>query len=266
MNEPRTAQPQRRSQSAATSVSCESPRLAEFLSESRFSVHREIMMRHQMLHDIHLTFARFGKTIYSYEPEVDSGGFDIVIDDMLHSARFQLKTKLAGSSTSSWEIRGHLLRPDHDHLNHLPFSPDSYGIGYMGGVILSEARIEQGKIEYKHFYTDCLVILAQHFGIAPPSKKAERESVAKCFRELTKITTRPGKITLTKSCFWKFSSLRPIMALAGFQVGYCGHVRHVLLNAVSCLSSRPQRDRLFESKEQAIAAAESALDEIRSNF
>lgn len=266
MKESRTVHSHRRSQSAATSAPSELCKLEEFLGESHFSVHREVMMRHQLLHDIHLTFAKLGRTIYSYEPEVDSGGFDIVIDDIMHSARFQLKTKLASSSTSTWKIRGHLLRPDNEHLNDLPFSPDSFGIGYMGGVILTEAKVEEGSIQYEHFYTDCLVILAQHFGISPPNAKPKRERVAKCFSELTRPTTQPGQITLSKSCFWKFGSLRPIMALAGFQAGYCGHVRNTLFNAVSYLSMKRQKNTSFTSNEQAIAAAEGALCEIHSDL
>lgn len=266
MKKQNTQQSPRRSQSAATSVPSAPRSLLGFLGESRFSVHREVMMRHQLLHDIHLTFARFGSPIYSYEPEVDSGGFDIVIDDMRRSARFQLKTKLASSGTSTWKIRGYLLRPDENHINYLPFSPDSFGIGYMGGVILTETKVEEGRIQYEHFYTDCLVILAQHFGISPPSAELQRRSVAKCFGELIKPTTKPGQITLTKSCFWKFSSLRPIMAMAGFQAGYCGHVRNTLFNAVSYLSMKRQKNTSFTSNEQAIRAAEAALSEIHSDL
>lgn len=266
MKEPRTAQPQRRSQSAATSTSCGTHNLASFLSESRNSVHREVMMRYQLLYDIHLTFARLGRQIYSYEPQVDSGGFDIVIDDIMHSARFQLKTKLTNSSTNNWKVRGHLLRPDFDHINYLPFSPDSFGLGYMGGVILTEAKIEEGKIQYEHYYTDCLVILAQHFGILRPSAENQRKGIAKCYKELTTPKTRLGQITLTKSCFWKFGSLRPIMELAGFQAGYCSNVRHILFNAVSYLSMKRQKDRIFNSDEQAIGAASAAILEIRSEL
>lgn len=266
MKKPRPSQPLRTSQNPEANTLCESQKLTTLLSEPRFSVHREVMMRHQLLHDIHLTFAKLGRHIYSYEPEVDSGGFDIVIDDMMRSARFQLKTKLASSSTSTWQIRGHLLRPDSQHLNYLPFSPDSYGLGYMGGVILSEAEVEGGNIKYQHFYTDCLVILAQHFGIFPPTTEPQRKRVAKCFGELIKPATQPGYITLSKSCFWKFESLRPIMALAGFQAGYCGDVRNALFDAVSYLSMKRQKNKSFKSNEQAIAVAETALAEILSEL
>lgn len=189
-------------------------------------------MRHHLLHEIHLAFARRSQRVQIYEPEVDTFGYDIILDDLITTRRIQLKTTLTTSSTSKWDIHKILLRPDIQHLNTLPFCPDSGGLGYMGGVILTSAYIEDDQIRYRYSYTDVLVICAIHAGVASPVNVSQRRSVDLTYRELIRPDYRPGKISVRMPCFWTFRSLRPVLMLAGFDLGASVDPRHMLLETV----------------------------------
>lgn len=199
-------------------------------------------MRHYLLHEIHLAFARYGQSVQIYEPEVDTFGYDIILDDLIRTRRIQLKTTLSVSTTSKWDIHKILLRPDVHHLNRLPFCPDSGGLGYMGGVILTSAHIVNDQIQYRYSYTDVLVICAIHAGVASPLGVSQRRSVEATYRELTRPDYRPGKISLRMPCFWTFRSIRPVLMLAGFDLGTTINPRHMLLEAVGRLIGHPHSE------------------------
>lgn len=223
------------------------------------------MMRHQLMHDIHLTFANHRQRIQIYEPEVDSFGYDIILDDLIRTRRIQLKTTLSTSTTSKWDIHKILLRPDHQHLNRLPFCPDSGGHGYMGGVILIRAHVDGDSVKYSYSYTDVLVICAIAAGVRPPSSSAQRRSVQTTFTELTRPDYRPGKISIRPPCFWTFNNLQPVLELAGFDLGHPVPPRHILMEAVGRPESRMSTGDGSQPKPSLIPLANRIISEMIDN-
>ena len=216
-------------------------------------------MRHQLMHDLHLTFARFGQCIQIYEPEVDASGYDIILDDLIRTRRIQLKTKLKTASTGIWKVHKILLRPDIASLNKMPFSPDSGGHGYMGGIILTVADSSGDEIRYTYRYSDALVICARHYGVLSPATAAERRSLDATFAELTEPDYRPNRVTIRPPCFWTFSSLRPILALAGFDLGYEVPPRQILIDTVARHARRISVPHSRELDHESLQLANKVL-------
>ena len=239
-------------------TSIERSRLHQFLNAGQNSQHREAMMRHQSMHDLHLTFARFGRRIQIYEPEVDAFGYDIILDDLIRTCRIQLKTKLKTAATNVW-VHKILLRPDIANLNMMPFSPDSGGNGYMGGVILTVADVNHDDVRYTYLYSDALVICASHYGVRAPATYAQRCSLATTYRELTEPDYRPKTVKIRRSCFWSFSSLRPVLALAGFDLGYEIHPRQILADTVARHAQRVSGPHSTQRDQNAVHLANNVL-------
>jgi hypothetical protein len=239
--------------------------LHQFLNANQNSRHREAMMRHQLMHDLYLTFARFGQRIQIYEPEVDAFGYDIILDDLIRTRRIQIKTKLATAHTGDWMVHKILLRPDITNLNMMPFSPDSGGHGYMGGIILTVADVSQDKVSYTYGYSDALVICARYYGVLAPTTSQQRRSLAATFRELTEPDYRPHRVRIRPPCFWSFSNLRPLLAVAGFDLGYSLHPRQILIDTVARHARRVPGPHSTELDRNAILCANNVLKPLISD-
>ena len=193
------------------------------------------MFRHDLLHGIYQACAAARKSVHIYEPEIDISGFDIVVDNLFRTLRFQLKSKLIGSATRAWSIHKTLLRPNLECLNSLPFIPGGEGAGYMGGVILIEADITEANIQYSYSYTDVLVICAKHASIFGPSSSLGKAAVTSIFKELVRPDLECKPMILKKEVFWKFSNLGNLLKFAGLS----SDVRDNFHLCVSSLHHRP---------------------------
>ncbi|MDY7015824.1 MAG: hypothetical protein SVX43_19970, partial [Cyanobacteriota bacterium] len=110
--------------------------LAKFLNQPTNSTYRECLLKHKFLFDVQLAFANKGRRLLVYESEYDRDGFDLIFDDLTCHKHFQMKSVVHPSKTSSFEIHRTLLRPSLRELDYYPVSPDSFGLGYGGGVLL----------------------------------------------------------------------------------------------------------------------------------
>ena len=217
------------------------------------------MFRHQLIHDIYITCANRRRNVHLYEPEIDVSGFDLVIDDLSSTLRFQLKSKMTDSSVRGWEIHKLLLRPTITHLNNLPFCSDSSGIGYMGGVILITGHASENAVTYSYSYTDALVISAINKGINPPTLPGQLNAVQTAFRELTQPDFNPDRIWIPQAAFWSFPSLDHILQFAGFNVNSTMTVRHHMLQCLSQLYCKECNDPICPNAEDSKRFVEGEL-------
>ncbi|HAI68217.1 MAG TPA: hypothetical protein DCM38_02135, partial [Gammaproteobacteria bacterium] len=140
------------------------------------------------------------------------------------------KRVIKSSSTNSFKIHRSLLRPRDYELNYYPLSHDSFGYGYGGGVILIEVFPNGQSIDVKYYFTDGLILSAFAAGIFENKWKNRNEAVIKSFKEFQNYRKIGGTVTLCRSCFIEFSSIKYIFAYSGFQIG--DGVRYNLLRAV----------------------------------
>jgi hypothetical protein len=141
----------------------------------------------------------------------------------------------------------------------MPFSPDSGGHGYMGGIILTVADVSRDDVRYAYWYSDALVICARHYGVLAPAAGAQRRSLATTYRELTRPDYRPKRVIIRPPCFWSFSSLRPVLALAGFDLGYEIQPRQILVDIVARHARRVPGPHSTELDHKAIHVANNVL-------
>jgi hypothetical protein len=141
----------------------------------------------------------------------------------------------------------------------MPFSPDAGGNGYMGGIILTVADVRRDGVQYSYSYSDAFVICARHYGVLAPLAPAQRRSLAATFGELTRPDYRPKRVIIRAPCFWSFSSLRPVLALAGFDLGYETRPRQILVETVARLARRVPGPHSTELDHNAIHLASIVL-------
>lgn len=210
--------------------------LSYFLSDPKNSLAREAMFKHRILYDIQVVFASNGQKILCYESEYDRDGFDIILDDLKYQKHIQLKSILKTSQTSSFKIHRNLLRPKIEEMHNYPVSPDSFGLGYGGGVILIQADIVYKDIDITYRYCDGLVLSAFHAGIIKYKNLKQNKAVLNAFDEYSNPNKTGGMVILTKSCFLSFKSLAELLAFSGFQLSLSSNSRTNLLNAIASLN------------------------------
>jgi hypothetical protein len=237
--------------------------LENFLRNPVNSLFREAMFRHDLLHAIYHECAKLHRNVHIYEPEIDVSGFDIVLDDLSNTLRFQLKSKMANVRTRKWKIHKTLLRPNSKCLNSLPFCPDSGGVGYMGGVILIRASVTNENLSYSYLYTDALVICALNKGIFAPTSQASKTAIYNTFKELTKPDYACVPIELPEASFWKFTSLKHLLQFAGLNIDSSNPVRDTLHR---CVSSLYKMIPMYNQKRLADDVSLSLSVEALSNF
>ena len=208
-------------------------KLAEFLNRPVNSLYRECLLKHKLLFDIQLAFANNGRRLLIYESEYDQDGFDLIFDDLNLHKHFQVKSIVSPSKTSSFEIHRNLLRPSLKEIDYYPVSPDSFGIGYGGGVLLIEVVPNASDLSVNYYFTDGLILSAFSAGIFRYKLSVSQGSVEKCFQKFADPTQYGGKIKITKPCFIKFVSLSKLFSYCGFQIEDCGGARFNLLRAVA---------------------------------
>lgn len=221
--------------------------LTDFLRNPKNTTFRECILKHKFIFDAQLSFAQCGHRLLVYESEYDCDGFDLIFDALNFHKHFQMKSVVYPSKTSSFEIHRNLLRPSLRELDYFPVSPDSFGIGYGGGVLLIQVFCELGdeELRVEYYFSDGLILSA--FGVGALQYKQsninQQVSVEKCFKDFSNPNITAGHVRLTKSCFLKFRSLRNIFAWCGFDVGEVGAARFNMLQAVASRYGRADRAR-----------------------
>ena len=191
--------------------------LRTFLNQNL--TYREHFLKHKLFFDAQLEFAKHNRRLLIYEPEYDQDGFDLIFDDLLYHKHFQVKSILKPAKTSDWQIHRALLRPHLRDLNNYPASPDSFGVGYGGGVLLIYATINQNdSISTSYFFTDGLIISALQLGILKYKNPKNNKSAINCAEDLFNPYEIGGKIKITKSCFLNFFCLADLFAYCGFSI------------------------------------------------
>lgn len=186
--------------------------LSNFLSSSRYSNARELLLTSRIKHDLLLAAAVCGYDLLIYTPTVDCDGFDLIFDDRLTLVPIQLKT-VAGK-TNSWKIHRKLIRPLFSNLEGFRLHSPSHGAGRGGGIILVDIKEEHHgeSLEISYFYSDFLIIhlflenLFQPKRISPFKIDALKYEI---------IGQMDGMFKLPKWAFVKAKSPEHLLALAG---------------------------------------------------
>lgn len=186
------------------------------------STYREHFLKHKLFFDVQWEFAKQNQRILIYEPEYDQDGFDLIFDNLSYQRHIQVKSILIPATTSHWMIHRNLLRPHILELNNYPASPDSYGVGYGGGVLLiygkiiSEEKSKQPIISTSYYFTDALIISALSLGIIEYKDYRLDKAAKDCAKRLFDFHEIGGKIQVPKSCFWNFYDLAELFSYCGF--------------------------------------------------
>lgn len=179
--------------------------LKKYLNEPKNSVIREKIGNYKFFYDVKVAAAKNNNDIQLYSPEIDSKGFDVMLDDGDYLKAIQLKTFIKGSKTQSWEIHKRLLRTSPNFADEL--SPSHVGLN--GGVVLLEFNLndfdsEISSIDY--YYFDYLTLMYQVL----INNNAE---CSKIKSELNKMDSR--KISIKKNVFLKVKNIESLLVLLG---------------------------------------------------
>lgn len=188
--------------------------LQEFLLASRQSRARESLLNHKLFYDLKLAAACANYHLETYYSDVDSEGFDIVLDDQDHLRKMQIKTVLSTSATRLWEIRKAFLRPNIWFMDKLGFSESQEGL--QGGVILMEIAPTGKRLEIKYYYTDIFILLAFYLKIIQRRNASSQNYVRALFDEFRKRTRLYETIKIRKSAFVETKSASHLLGLMGF--------------------------------------------------
>ncbi|MEA3000598.1 MAG: hypothetical protein QOK17_2431 [Sphingomonadales bacterium] len=194
--------------------------LISFLNNPVNSVTRERLFYNRLYYDLKLAAAHSGYPLTLYEPEVDRDGFDVVLDDGDATRFVQLKTVLASSTTTTWDISKRFLRPE-------PVLAEAYGIvpadaGKGGAVVLIEidATLSDPTLTYRVTDFSILLILSTVLGrttARPPGAAilGSRRTVAEgSWLELQRGSPK-HKVKLNKSSFLKAKGPAGLLSLLG---------------------------------------------------
>src|SRR5947209_9589756 len=87
--------------------------LAQYLAAGANSHSREEILTCRFLYDVKLAAANRDYHLLSHYSDVDHNGFDIILDDLLHVIRLQLKSVMHDSDNPNWaNIQRFVLRPN----------------------------------------------------------------------------------------------------------------------------------------------------------
>ena len=194
-------------------------KLEESLKDPKKSVVREKLLKHKFLYDVQLSFLTRGQQILYYESDYDVDGFDLLFDNLGSQKHVQMKSVLSSSTTNRFSIHRTLLRPKIEHLNYYPLSPDGFGAGYGGGVVLIEAHVNKDNLEVSYKYCDGLILTAFATGYFRYKNISKQNAVLRTFNEFQNPQKIGGQISLSKSCFIEFKSIISLfdyLSLAGY--------------------------------------------------
>lgn len=211
------------------------------------TTYREHFLKHKLIFDAQLEFAKSDQRLLIYEPEYDQDGFDLIFDNLCLTRHIQTKSILFPAKTHKWKVHRSLLRPGFPELNILPVSEDSYGVGYGGGVLIINARFNKNNIlETSYLFSDALIISAMYLGILTHKNSRHHDNVVRFAKTLFSPYEIGGRVYISKSCFLNFTDLSELFAYCGFSLKNKSglNIRYQLRKAVArCCGKAKKVDR-----------------------
>jgi hypothetical protein len=189
--------------------------LSTFFNDPDNFVTREKIFLNKLCFDLKLAAAHRHMPLQIFTPEVDRGGFDIIVDDSDIQRRFQLKSFTKSSGTSSWKIHKRLLRPEFQYAEALGFEFSPEGVGLGGGLIVISIDETDDACPVTYHYTDVFILTAFAEGLITGLSKTQRENVTKVLQELHRGSGRE-RVSVPLSLCLKVRSPSSLLAIAGY--------------------------------------------------
>lgn len=219
--------------------------LKKFLSNSKNSRSREILLMHRLIYDVELASSARDNFLDIYKGEVDQNGFDIIFDDHDEIKKLQVKTVWSSAKTSRWKIHKCMLRPHRLLAEKLGFEPSPEGAGYQGGVILMVFKCDGLSISIDYYYTDIFIVKAFDVGVISYIQNNKNTAVKSLYTQLQKGVSH-DKIEVCKSAFLKAKSAGHLLALAGLHSCVGSSWPYSLLNFIR---TKQQFDKSYSADE-----------------
>lgn len=220
-------------------IRASSENLERFLREDLNSKTKEALINYRLFYELKLAAALAGYSLAIYQSDVDRDGFDVILDDFDTSRKIQLKTVMASSTTSSWDIHRSILRPHIDFADRLGFGEDTFGIGVQGAVILIVLTPKDGGINVSYFVTDVFIISAFRFELIKKESANLSVALKKFFREIRGGSAN-SRIAIPKSLFIEAKSINHLLALLGFHSIHSHMWQHHLLGIADDFFGKPR--------------------------
>ena len=189
--------------------------ISTFLQNPKNSVTREMMFLDRIKYDLKLAAALARVPLQIFTPDVDRDGYDIIVDDADLVRRFQLKTVLKSSNTTSWKVHKRLLRPTMYSANLLHFEVSPEGVGIEGGVILIQIDDSEDACPATYYYTDIYVLTALAVGLILTNRNSRARQAVKFLNRLRRgIGTE--RVAVPLGAFVKLRAPSCLLAIGGF--------------------------------------------------
>jgi hypothetical protein len=196
--------------------------LQKFLNASVNTKTRERIFFNKFYFDVKLAAARRGYPLTMFEPEVDRGGFDVVLDDADTTRHLQLKSATRSSGTKQWATTPRFLRPTLLDIERMQFESSPQGEGLGGGVVLLLIDDSSDLCPITYFYTDLFVIASLASGLIRqigssrrPAKQTRREQAERIMHQLYTERNRSAPVKLPRGVFLEVKSPDCLLTIAG---------------------------------------------------
>lgn len=152
--------------------------LKEYLENSAKSTYREKIFEYRLCYDIKLAAAKNDFDIQIHKPEIDSWGYDIILDDRRATRLLQLKvTNDISAGTVFSKIHKSLLLPTRDRQEIIDYVFNDYHpriVGDYGALIATSYSIyDEAIIDVNYYYTDIILIYLFSCGVFRKYKTSE---------------------------------------------------------------------------------------------
>ena len=185
--------------------------LEDYLKKN--TLEREDILNQKLIFDLKEACARNFFHLKIFKADVDTDGFDVMIDDNDQMMiKCQIKSRF-NATTSTFPIHKIMLRPNHYIVGKLGFDysvcpPDNRG------VILIDGYIENDNIAVKYSYLDCFLLRAMALGIFKLNSQS-KNSAKKLINSVN--NGRPNQeIKVLQSLFFPVSDIQGLLSLMGY--------------------------------------------------
>ncbi|MBQ4836816.1 hypothetical protein [Pseudoalteromonas luteoviolacea] len=186
-------------------------RFRDFFYKPENSTKREALLLNKLLYDVQLSSALAGQYIKAYRTDVDDNGYDLIFDTEMVSRKIQVKSRMLDATTTSWDIKRGLLRPELSESLRFGMSANME-VGVSGGVILQEVKMLLGDIEVSYHYTDLSII--RLFQLQIIGNRISKRCADKLIQQLNSGHFH-DKVKLQKSLFLKAKSATALIEMMG---------------------------------------------------
>jgi hypothetical protein len=191
--------------------------LAEYLADGANSHSREEILTCRFLFDVKLAAATRGYHLLSHYSDVDHNGFDIILDDLLHVIRLQLKSVLhnAANPNPNWnDIQRFVLRPNVHSWETMGYVVGA-SPGAEGGVVLIELTFDNNNnLVISYFFSDVYMVTAVAEDIV--QRHGNTRNAAMNVLIQLEVGASNDVVTLTKQMFVPAATPAHCLALMNF--------------------------------------------------